>query len=867
MNHPNPRPFPHAFVGLLLSVFLFAAPVRALNLITNDTFISDTDPWSLQLAYGCAATLSNDNGWGRVAITTGGSSKSSVNLQHTLRETLVNGVTYTIAFDVRADASKSIDALVRTAAGSVIGGSYGIAVTPATARHTLTYTHTAADAVDARLSFRVGGDTIAVSVDKVVFARQGLSSQLLTRNTDGTWTFNTLSVGGKTWNAGAYDFSYAGYNYGEREVFVDIPVATQTISAVANEDITDKLNAALAALPNGGTVLIPAGTFRVGAGKIGNAVNVTTDNTVIKGAGMGVTILKVDPSYHSHATASSRQSATFGTGVITFSKPSSSSWLYGGTATTATATVPLGARAITVADATSFSAGSFVVIRQIMWQSFVQAYAYNTDYAPRSFRWTNYDASNNPLFTDKGNSFCYYRKVLSKTGNTLNLDVPIPHELNPANMPVSVAALHVASLRNCGMQDLTFTADPETGAAFELSLGTTVMIKGLHNGLFKNIDIDSFRSLGFGTDYPVNVSFLNCSASNAIHCGTGGAGYGFYIKGQNLLFKNCTAINLRHGYTTAAPQTNNVVIKNCTSIDYRFNTNITTGESVDDSHLQFAHGILWDNHYSKDAGLLLTNRGPLSSDAYETCGWSIVWNYENEGFNTKSSTNNDLRHNFLGVTPAEFGLVVGAHAGEGPAGIRVNDGYSRTPPAFSLVWGTAVTSSTLHVGPTANRVLYERTGTPVAESIYDIQFAQRAKLLTTSGDITVDNSDSASVVSTGTWTSSTFSPGYLGSNYAHDGNTGKGTKTFSFKPAIPTAGNYLVYARWTADVNRASNVPVDIVETGGSVSTVTVDQQANNNTWVLLGVFPLSPTNAEIKIRTTGTNGYVIADGVRVIPQ
>jgi hypothetical protein len=31
-------------------------------------------------------------------------------------------------------------------------------------------------------------------------------------------------------------------------------------------------------------------------------------------------------------------------------------------------------------------------------------------------------------------------------------------------------------------------------------------------------------------------------------------------------------------------------------------------------------------------------------------------------------------------------------------------------------------------------------------------------------------------------------------------------------------------------------------------------------------VFPLSPTNAEVKIRTTGTSGYVIADGVKVVP-
>jgi beta-glucanase (GH16 family) len=136
----------------------------------------------------------------------------------------------------------------------------------------------------------------------------------------------------------------------------------------------------------------------------------------------------------------------------------------------------------------------------------------------------------------------------------------------------------------------------------------------------------------------------------------------------------------------------------------------------------------------------------------------------------------------------------------------------------------------------------------------------------TTGYTTVDNTDTASVVSTGTWTASTGTPGFLGTNYVHDGNTGKGTKTFSFKPAIATAGNYLVYARWPADTNRASNVPVDIVQTSGATSTVTVNQQTDSNTWVLLGVYALSPTNAEVKFRTTGTNGYVMADGVRVAP-
>ncbi|MEO7932506.1 MAG: sialate O-acetylesterase [Chthoniobacterales bacterium] len=129
----------------------------------------------------------------------------------------------------------------------------------------------------------------------------------------------------------------------------------------------------------------------------------------------------------------------------------------------------------------------------------------------------------------------------------------------------------------------------------------------------------------------------------------------------------------------------------------------------------------------------------------------------------------------------------------------------------------------------------------------------------------VDNTD-APVTIVGTWSSSTGTPGYLGSNYVHDGNTGKGTKSFSFKPVLSAIGNYRVYARWPAEINRATNVPVDIVTSSGAVKTVTVNQQTNSNTWNLLGTYTLAPANAEVKFRTAGTNGYVIADGVRVIP-
>jgi hypothetical protein len=553
------------------------------------------------------------------------------------------------------------------------------------------------------------------------------TSRLLTKKNDGTWSFPTVEVGGRAWSVDVFDFSYAGYRYGEREEFTDIPSETRTISARPDEDITDKLNAALASLPRGGTVRIPAGTYRIGAGKIGDAVVVTTDNTVIRGAGAGKTRLVVDPTYRSAEKPRERQSAAFSTGVIAFGKPASGGWFYGPLDTAVVAKpVALGSREVVLDDASAFSTGDTIVLRQFMWEAFVAKNANNPSKAPRALRWTNYTDDHRPRFSSAGDSFAFLRRVLAKRGDTLLLDVPLPRDLDPADMPIRVARVSAPLLRNCGLADLSLAAPDEEGAAKESSVGTTLQIRGLVDGLFKNVAIESFRTLGFATSYAVNVSFLDCSAANAINCGGGGSGYGFYIKGQNLLYKNCSVDSVRHGFTTAAPQTCNIIIRGCSSENLRFNSDIPSGEAVDDTHLKYAYALLWDGHRSRDAGLLMINRGTLSGDAYETCGWAIVWNYRSAGINTKSFAGNDMRRNLLALTPAEFGIVVGAHAAGGPAGIRVQDGYTRWP---STSWGERVTTSSLHVGPVSGRVLYEHTGRPVAGSIYDIQFARRAKLL------------------------------------------------------------------------------------------------------------------------------------------
>lgn len=124
--------------------------------------------------------------------------------------------------------------------------------------------------------------------------------------------------------------------------------------------------------------------------------------------------------------------------------------------------------------------------------------------------------------------------------------------------------------------------------------------------------------------------------------------------------------------------------------------------------------------------------------------------------------------------------------------------------------------------------------------------------------------DNSSAVASGAWTNSAATQDFYGSDYLHDGDAGKGTKSVTFAPQIPAAGKYPVYLRWTADANRASNVPVTITHSGGT-SAVTVNQQLNNGVWMLLGIFDFVAGNSgNIRIDNAGTNGYVVADAVGI---
>ena len=88
--------------------------------------------------------------------------------------------------------------------------------------------------------------------------------------------------------------------------------------------------------------------------------------------------------------------------------------------------------------------------------------------------------------------------------------------------------------------------------------------------------------------------------------------------------------------------------------------------------------------------------------------------------------------------------------------------------------------------------------------------------------------------------------------------------TATWTPAVPAAGSYKVYARWTAHPNRATDAKYTVTHAGGD-TLITVNQEQNNGSWVLLGTFNLAPGQGHKVSLTDQANGFVIADAIRIL--
>ena len=130
--------------------------------------------------------------------------------------------------------------------------------------------------------------------------------------------------------------------------------------------------------------------------------------------------------------------------------------------------------------------------------------------------------------------------------------------------------------------------------------------------------------------------------------------------------------------------------------------------------------------------------------------------------------------------------------------------------------------------------------------------------------------DDSTAQATGDWVESSSVPSTIGAGYIHDGNIRKGEMQLVFNPEVPEAGEYQLFLISTPNANRASKVPVS-VSVSNSVSpvinewTTTVNQKTN--AVLAIGKYKLPKgRDTRVKISNMGTDGFVVVDGLQLVP-
>ena len=129
--------------------------------------------------------------------------------------------------------------------------------------------------------------------------------------------------------------------------------------------------------------------------------------------------------------------------------------------------------------------------------------------------------------------------------------------------------------------------------------------------------------------------------------------------------------------------------------------------------------------------------------------------------------------------------------------------------------------------------------------------------------------DDMQATTTGVWTTSTASKTWIGHSYRHDGNLRDGNSSAKFEAKLPRDGTYEVRLGYTPNKNRASNVSISVVHSGGQARR-TVNQRLTppiDDCFVSLGKFEFrSLETASVTITNQDADGYVIIDAVQWVP-
>jgi hypothetical protein len=202
---------------------------------------------------------------------------------------------------------------------------------------------------------------------------------------------------------------------------------------------------------------------------------------------------------------------------------------------------------------------------------------------------------------------------------------------------------------------------------------------------------------------------------------------------------------------------------------------------------------------------------------------------------------------------------------------HISYGSIRMEPVFMVLGQSAATAACMAVdaGDSVQRVDYAKLRERLAadKQVLEWKGPKRAAGIEAT-KLTGVVLDDVGATFTGDWTHSAAAGPFVGEGYRHDGNGNKGAMSAKFQTELPAAGAYEVRISYSANPNRATNVPVIVRHADGQTSVKVNQRKAPEiqGAWHSLGKFTFSAdAPAVVVISNADTDGYVIADAVQWI--
>ncbi|MFY0522559.1 hypothetical protein ACN28I_04885 [Archangium gephyra] len=129
----------------------------------------------------------------------------------------------------------------------------------------------------------------------------------------------------------------------------------------------------------------------------------------------------------------------------------------------------------------------------------------------------------------------------------------------------------------------------------------------------------------------------------------------------------------------------------------------------------------------------------------------------------------------------------------------------------------------------------------------------------------VNDTSKGYIALTGTWSASSSTAGYYGSNYLYAA-TAAASEPATYWFYLPAAATKTIDARWTSGTNRSAAAPYIITNASGTnLATVYKNQQTGGGAWNTLGTWNFPAGWNKVQVSRWATAGYVvIADAIQV---